>query len=354
METTQLPLYRNAAVGNFIEQQNNHRSDLGPDKQSVDPFSEVQDDNYSTHISVANAHTQLGHPGSWQMPSLNNDQGLPSPEINAALILGPKLLDEEPDCTNHGKAGARDQTAESTSDGGRSVITKIPRNAMDVQPQPNSMPPISHDAISRSQSTDTSLPTAINSQAMSPQPSSSLEPIAGHDLSIYPLQRMDSFLLTAVASGLQELQQLSASPDAWISLKSLSSFDGFTILGIRPLRDDRWLLLAKVLCPTYTNPRRDSSAEDVVDCHTENRRKRRLVGNRVSLVNTYEHGRRVESTNGRVSRLKRGNWKETEDQELSSMMEMGMPWSSIFAKFPRRSEAAVRSRWYCVLKQLAP
>ena len=384
--TTQLFLHQDAAVDVHIEEQNDQRFDLERESQSVDLFSDIQDNNCSAHTSAADAQMQLEHPGSWQTPSLNGDQSSASPGIHAeqgrraveqpdksrsiydpilystvtgptsTLGLDPKFLDEGPDCASHGAVGPTDQSPDSTNDGHAFAIANAPRISMDVQAQPNPMPSISYDGVSRSQPTDASLPTAIDSRdqdrdkcsepaAMPPQSFIPPKRTTGHDLTIYPLERTDSYLLTAVVSGLQELQQLTESPDAWIAQQTLSSSDHFTVLGIKPLGDERWLLLAKASRPTHSGSFPTASGEEAADCRMNTRRKRHIVGNRSTLVN---------SANGRLSRLKRGNWKESEDQKLTSMVELGVPWSSIVARFPRRSEAAVRSRWYCVLKPLVP
>lgn len=394
--TTQLFLHQNAAADVHFEEQNDQRSDLERETHSVDPFSDIQVENGSADISVADAQMQLEHPGSRQIPSFNDEQssailGIHAQQVRravdqsdesrsihkpifhstqatgptSALALDPKLLDEGPDCTSHGAMGPRYQSPDSTSDGHGSAIANAPRISMDAQTQPNLTPSISYYGISRSQPADASSPTQIDLRdqdedtfselaAMPPQSFIPPKRSTGHDLTIYQLERTDSYLLTAVASSLQELRQLTASPGAWIAPQTVSSSDHFTVLGIKPLGDERWLLLAKASRPTHSASCPTDSGEEAADCHMETRRKREVVGNRSTLVNTHDRGRPVNSANGRLPRLKRGNWKESEDQKLSSMVELGVPWSSIVARFPRRSEAAVRSRWYCVLKPLGP
>lgn len=391
METVQLHLDQNAAVGVYIEEHNDQRFPLERETQSVDPLFDTQDDSCSAHISAADAWTQLEHPGSWQIPPFNDDQSSASQGIHAeqvrravdqqdeqstyepifdneqvtgptsALVLDSKLLEEGPDCTSHGTVGPRDQSPDSTSDGHESVIANVPRVSMDVQTRPNPVPLISCDDVSPGKPPDASLPTAIGPRdqdtdrcsepaAMPSQSLISPKRTAGHDLSIYPLDRTDSYLLTAVASDVQELQQLSASSDAWLGPQTVSASDHFTVLSIKPLGDEWWLLLAKVSRLTHTDSRPNSRGEEAADCHMETRRKREIVGNRGTLVNN--RGRPVNSANGRLSRRKRGNWKQHEDQKLARMAELGVPWSSILAGFPRRSEAAVRSRWNNELKPL--
>lgn len=64
METVQLHLDQNAAVGVYIEEHNDQRFPLERETQSIDPLFDTQDDSCSARISAADAWTQLEHPGS--------------------------------------------------------------------------------------------------------------------------------------------------------------------------------------------------------------------------------------------------------------------------------------------------
>lgn len=408
-ETTQLPLHQNNIVGVYVEEQN---------AQSVEPFSDIQDNSCLAHISADDVQSQLEHAGPPHIPPFNNDQSSASPGIHdelvrsavdeseesrsiygpifdstqvpdstGALVLHPKPLDEGIDCASHGTVRP---SPDSTSDSHGSVIANTPRISMDDSPQPNSMRPIPCDRISRSQPTDASLRSAMRSRDQhtdrcsepAAMPSQSLIPpkrTIRPDLSIFPLEPTDSYLLTAVASGLQELQELSASPDDWIGPQNVSSSDQFTVLGIKPLGDERWLLLAKVSHQISSGSCLVNSREEAVEhqpqpkskrktfgamnvdtdsewdeCATLGRRTKssRIARQKITSVKTRKRGASGNSADAQATLLKRGNWEEDEDLELTRLVELGTPWPSILTSFPHRREGAVKSRWYCVLKPL--
>jgi hypothetical protein len=197
-----------------------------------------------------------------------------------------------------------------------------------------------------------------------------------NDIMIFPMDTEGPWVVTAIVGSLAEARRLSTSTQMWPI--SCTPHENLTILSIRPLNLQQWLILAKLSCPHELNSVSPTRLEEPADPPMSTRRGKRAFRNtdssrdfgnveyHVSTHNTMTklrtnntHGvprkiRRVyyepDGTGGPY--IKRGDWEEDEDHELTRLVETATPWRSIFAKFPYRSEAAVRSRWYCKLKRL--
>ena len=145
----------------------------------------------------------------------------------------------------------------------------------------------------------------------------------------------------------------------------------FTVLGIKPLGDKRWLLLAKVSHQISSGSCLVNSREEAVEHQPQPKHKRKTFG--AININTNSEwdecatlGRRIKSscvarqkitsvktrkrrasgnaTDTQATLLKRGNWEEDKDLELTRLVELGTPWPSILTSFPHRREGAVKSR----------
>ncbi|ETN36736.1 uncharacterized protein HMPREF1541_09014 [Cyphellophora europaea CBS 101466] len=201
-------------------------------------------------------------------------------------------------------------------------------------------------------------------------------------VSLHPLSPDDTSILTAVVHDATQLTNLSKSVTPWNLPPSLSS-ETFTIMNIRPLGDQTWLLMAKMSngatndatrsppgrkCswqrrsqlkrrrrppPSESDAESEKHSADPTEHHNHpDRRKQARLQLTVSDDSHSETDDESVSSSPPI-KMKRGGWTLSEDLRLTRLVEAGTPWSTILKKFPRRREGAVRSHWNSVLKPLA-
>ncbi|KAK4934633.1 hypothetical protein LTR10_024150 [Elasticomyces elasticus] len=155
-------------------------------------------------------------------------------------------------------------------------------------------------------------------------------------MSVRSVTPADAAFITAIIDSPADLQNVIHSPTAWalgcgVEPASLAN------ISVQPLADLGWLL-------TATIPRRANGMNDL-------RRRRDGTGRRGRRSpdsNTSSDYCQSEGETG-LRRTKRGQWTAEEDEDLRRWRHLGKSWSWIFDRFPERSEAAVRSRWFVVL-----
>nr|KAK5435725.1 hypothetical protein LTR18_009727 [Exophiala xenobiotica] len=201
-------------------------------------------------------------------------------------------------------------------------------------------------------------------------------------VSLHPLSPDDTMVLTAVVRDATQLTKLSNSLTAWNLPPSLSS-ESFAVMSIKPLGDQTWLVMAKISSDTIgdtgcANPGRnypqqqrsplkrrrrhsviesdfESDNEGVGPAEHQSHKHRRKHARQEFPVSDESHSDTNDDGNSghRQPKIKRGRWTQDEDLRLTRMVEVGSPWSTILASFPRRREPTVWSRWNGVLKRLA-
>lgn len=202
-------------------------------------------------------------------------------------------------------------------------------------------------------------------------------------ITIHPLGPDDTMVLTALVDDSKQLADLSTSLSAWKLPQSLPSAR-LNVISIKVLADHAWLVMAKISAGIVLKPNGTSSSlyenspnqlsrkrkvnrlnSDLdLDSNSENdevvglsvrqsHRPRQARHRAVASVDSQSNSDTAGSPGIQRPNLKRGGWTQTEDLRLTRLVEAGHPWSAIVARFPRRSEPAVRSRWNCVLKPLA-
>ncbi|KIV81249.1 hypothetical protein PV11_03449 [Exophiala sideris] len=153
-------------------------------------------------------------------------------------------------------------------------------------------------------------------------------------LSVHPVTPADAAFVTAIIDSPADLQNIFHSPAAW-ALECGVQLANLANIALKPLADHCWLLTATMSrrASDTDNTRRDRAG----------RRRRWSPGSDASRDFCPSEG----ETDSRPT--KRGRWTTEEDGNLTRWRVLGKSWSWICGRFPERSEAAVRSRWFVVL-----
>ncbi|KAI1621214.1 hypothetical protein EDD37DRAFT_612660 [Exophiala viscosa] len=154
-------------------------------------------------------------------------------------------------------------------------------------------------------------------------------------ISVQPVTPADAAFITAIIATPADLQNVFHSPRAW-ALENGFQPASLANISIKPLSPDRYWLL------TATISRRSSGVDDLRR-YRAGRRGRQSPDLDASSDYRPSEGETV------LRRTKRGQWTAEEDDNLTRWRRLGKSWPWIFARFPERSEAAVRSRWFVVL-----
>jgi len=153
-------------------------------------------------------------------------------------------------------------------------------------------------------------------------------------MSVQPVTAADAAFITAIIDSPADLQNVFHSPAAW-ALGCGVRPASLTNISVKPFADHCWLL-------TATISRRASGTNDL---RQDRPGRRRRWSPDLDTGSDYcpSEGERE------LRQRKRGQWTAEEDDDLTRWRRLGKSWSWIFDRFPERSEAAVRSRWFVVL-----
>ncbi|KAK6363852.1 hypothetical protein LTS17_012758 [Exophiala oligosperma] len=156
-------------------------------------------------------------------------------------------------------------------------------------------------------------------------------------LSVQPVTSSDAAFITAIIDRATDLQDFLQAPAAWAHACGVQP-DSLANVTLKPLANCCWLFTATVSrCASGTDlPRRGQ---------TRSRERWSL-----DLDMSSDFCPSEAESNQRPT--KRGRWTVDEDNNLTEWRRLGKSWSWIFDRFPERSEAAVRSRWFVVLAPL--
>ncbi|KAK4934608.1 hypothetical protein LTR10_024175 [Elasticomyces elasticus] len=153
-------------------------------------------------------------------------------------------------------------------------------------------------------------------------------------MSVQPVAAADAAFITAIIDSPADLQNVFHSPTAW-ALGCGVRPASLTNISVKPFADHCWLL-------TATISRRASGTNDLRQ-DPPGRRERWSPDPDTSSDYYPSEGERG------LRPRKRGHWTAEEDDDLTRWRRLGKSWWWIFDRFPDRSEAAVRSRWFVVL-----
>lgn len=153
-------------------------------------------------------------------------------------------------------------------------------------------------------------------------------------VSVQPVTPADAAFFTALVEDPTEVGTLLESPTAW-ALSCGISPSRPTNVTVKPVTTNLWLV-------TATIRRSPDLLYDRGRCATSR------TGSSLQDTDsgsTYHPSEDEEEARG----TKRGHWTSEEDDNLTRWKRLGRSWSWIFDRFPERTEAAIRSRWFVVL-----
>lgn len=153
-------------------------------------------------------------------------------------------------------------------------------------------------------------------------------------LSVQPVTPADAAFVAAIIDSPTDLQNIFHSPAAW-AFGCVVQPANLANIALKPVADGCWLLTATLSrCASGTDDRRRDRA---------GRRGRWSPDSDASSDFCPSEGETDSPP------TKRGRWTTEEDDNLTRWRGLGKSWSWICGRFPERSEAAVRSRWFVVL-----
>ena len=153
----------------------------------------------------------------------------------------------------------------------------------------------------------------------------------------------ETAVMTGLLTDIADIEPLLKSSAAW-GLSDDSSSTRLVSATIKPHAAKPWQLTA-----TFE---RVSSGEKMLSNLGSYVRDSGLSTDDNSLFSIHHEFSEDESgtrTRRRTRNMRRGAWEEDEDQKLIRWRLRGESWPWILKQFPKRTEGAVKSRWYVVL-----